>query len=169
MGLQRCALSKNLLNCAQISARGLRLIASKRMGTRRDPRSLDAVDVPNHECRSDYQKQTHSMTVFLPQRLGFESFSAFLWAQAKPGSRQNGLAGSCRPSGQILTSLLRCQCTTHVTCPIHRVLGFQRRHNPVPVRFVSLRESACLKLPKRGYYTAAKDARDAAHVRLHFA
>jgi len=49
-------------------------------------------------------KQTHSMTVFLPQRLGLESF---LWAQAKSGEPQNGLAGSCRPSGQILTSLLR--------------------------------------------------------------
>lgn len=49
-------------------------------------------------------KQTPSMTVFLPQRLGLGSF---LWAQAKSGEPQNGLAGCCRPSGQILTSLLR--------------------------------------------------------------
>ena len=108
-------------------------------------------------------KQTHSMTVFLPQRLGLESF---LWAQAESGEPQNGLAGSCRPSGQILTSLLRYGGTTHVTGPIHRVLGFQRRQKIGIGEIMSLREDTYSKLPKRGIKGCAGCC---TCVRLHFA
>ena len=91
-------------------------------------------------------KQTHSMTVFLPQRLGLESF---LWAQAKSGEPQNGLAGSCRPSGQILTSLLRYH-PRHWPYPSSPWVSTSINKPSGTCEIVSLHESACLILPKRG-------------------
>ena len=92
-------------------------------------------------------KQTHSMTVFLPQRLGLESF---LWAQAKSGEPQNGLAGSCRPSGQILTSLLRYHPRHLPYSSSPWVPTSTTDDQPGACEIVSLRESACLIFPERG-------------------
>jgi hypothetical protein len=50
-------------------------------------------------------KQTHSMTVFLPQRLGLESF---LWAQAESGGaaeRSGWLLPSIRPDPNFSSAL----------------------------------------------------------------
>jgi hypothetical protein len=84
-----------------------------------------------------------------PASWPWELLTLLVGSQAKSGEPQNGLAGSCRPSGQILTSLLRYGGTTHVTGPIHRVLGFQRRQHIGIREIMSLCESTYPKLPKR--------------------
>ena len=92
-------------------------------------------------------KQTHSMTVFLPQRLGLESF---LWARRsgkirRAAERSGWLLPPIRPDPNFSSALPPTSLALFIES-----LGFNVDEQPGTCEIVSLRESACLILPKRG-------------------